>query len=165
MGLAWDISTNRQGKAAMEVDLVQFRGLSLILQHRALVERLDIVEGSIANCQRSELTDAETAAYLLPLLRGFAQALPQHFLTESTSSASLLRDCTDADFARALQELDAEHPRLLAAFEVSVDQLAQCMAASSGVCHVSFEQAVAELLTAIGEFRRHEAREDALFAD
>lgn len=149
----------------MEEELVEFRGLSLLLQHRALVERLDTIETAIANCQRSELTDAETAACLLPLLRGFARALPPHFLAESKSSASLLRDCSDADFARALEELDAEHPRLLASFEASVDRLAQCGATPSGVCHVSFEQAVAELLTAIGEFRAHEAREDALFAD
>jgi hypothetical protein len=149
----------------MEEGLVEFRGLSLLLQHRALVERLDSIETAIANCQRSELTDAETAACLLPLIGSFAQALPTHFAAESKSSASLLRDCSDADFARAMEELDAEHPRLLASFEDSVNQLAKCLATPSGVCHVSFEQAIAELLTAIGEFRRHEAREDALFAD
>lgn len=149
----------------MEDELEQFRGLSLLLQHRALVGRLDAIESAIAACQSSELSDAEMADRLLPLLRSFAAALPAHFAAESRSSASLLRDCSDPEFARALAELDGQHPRLLAAFERSVTQLAACASASSGVCHVSFEQAIAELLTAIGEFRSHEAREDALFAD
>lgn len=149
----------------MDDELEEFRGLSLLLQHRTLVTRLDAIESAITACQSSELSDAEMADRLLPLLRSFASALPAHFSAESRSSAALLRDCTDPEFARAIVDLDAQHPRLLAAFEGSIAQLADCAAAPGGVCHVSFEQAIAELLTAVGEFRSHEAREDSLFAD
>lgn len=145
--------------------LADFRGLPLLLQHRTLSRRLDAIESAISACQSSEMPDSETASRLLPLLRGFVQALPAHFAAESKSNASLLRDCSDAHFARTLEQLEGEHPRLLASFQVAVDRFNGCLASTDHGSHVSIERATIELLTAIGEFRGHEAREDALFAD
>lgn len=148
----------------LETELVGFKGLSLILQHRALTERLDAVERAISACQCADLGDQETTSALLPLLRGFVNALPAHFAAESSSKASLLRESSDTQFALDLEQLDSEHPHLLAVFTASVDQLARSLTPSEVGSHVSFEHAMTDLLTAIGEFRSHEAREDALFA-
>lgn len=146
-------------------ELVGFKGLSLILQHRALTERLDAIERAISACQCADAEDPTTASQLLPLLRGFAQALPSHFAAESSSKAALLRESSDTEFAQALEQLDREHPHLLQIFEGAVDQLTTCVDSARPSSHASFEHAMTDLLTAIGEFRSHEAREDALFAD
>jgi len=146
-----------------EGGLVGFRGLSLLLQHRALTERLDAIEGAIGACQTADLTDREMALRLLPLLRGFAQALPEHFAAEASSMVALLRESSDDEFARTLEQLDSEHPRLLAVFEGSVTQLAGYLGSAHAAPHASFEHAMTEILTAVAEFRDHEAREDALF--
>ncbi len=149
----------------MEEDLARFSGLSLILQHRDLVARLDAIEAAIDECRSARMTDKDTASRLLPALRSFVAVLPAHFAAESRSNTSLLRDCSDAAFARALEQLDSEHPGLLAQFAGSVDQLAFYLTAPEGAYRSSFEQAMAQLVDAIDEFRSHEAREDALFTE
>jgi len=147
-----------------EADLIGFESLSLILQHRALTGRLDAIEDAISACQCAQMANQETVARVLPLLRAFVRVLPSHFAAESGSKALLLRENPNDELIRALEQLDSEHPHLQAVFEASVDQLQRCLDFSEGTAHVSFERAMADLLTAMGEFRSHEAREDALFA-
>jgi hypothetical protein len=142
-------------------DLEEFRALSLLLQHRALVRALDEMADAIFSCRDAELTSLETAARLSPLLYGFTQALPEHFAAESRSTTSLLQDGADPDFERRLRELDGEHPLLLERFEVVLGQLNAHISLPSDP--QPLEPVVAELLSAIEHFRRHEEEEDALF--
>jgi len=142
-----------------------FAGLerfSLVLQHRALTDRLDAIESAISACQCADLGKHETAARILPLLRGLTHSLPSHFATEARSKAVLVGQRSDAEIARELSKLDREHPRLLALFETSVEELGRCATPAD---RTSFERAMADLLTAVGELRSHEAREDALLAE
>lgn len=147
----------------MEEDLASFSGLSLILQHRDLIARLDAIEGAIDACRATRMTDRETASRLLPALRGFVRVLPAHFAAESRSNAFLLRDSSDADFSQALEQLDSEHPGLLVLFSEAVDELDLYRTAAEGAYRSSFERALTRLVEAIAQFREHEAREDTLF--
>lgn len=137
--------------ALQDDDREEFRALPLILQHRALVKELDAIAAMVESCECTGVMESETAERLLPALRRFTAILPVHFAVESKSTAALLRECEDLDFARRLIQLDGEHPHLLVRFE----DLARRFTSS--------EQVVADLRNAIEDFRRHEEEEDALF--
>jgi len=148
-----------------ETDLDDFRALSLLLQHRVLVRGLDLIESTIEACQGAELPSVEAALQLLPMVRSFALALPAHFAAESKSTAALLRDSADAGFSERLEELDRQHPELLASFEVSVERLTVHGGSAQGPEVLPFEELIDDLRAAIATFRRHEAEEDALFVE
>lgn len=145
-----------------QIELEAFRGLSLILQHRALVAELDAIARTLDACRSERLLPEEATAHLLPSVRRFALALPEHFSAESRSTTSLLLDTADAEFERQLRVLDGEHPELKRRFDDVVERLS---ALGDGPSLArSFEEIVRDLVRAIEAFRRHEAAEDALFA-
>jgi hypothetical protein len=149
----------------LETDLDDFSALSLLLQHRALVRGLDLIESTIEACHGAELPSVETALELLPLVRSFTVALPAHFAAESKSTSALLQSSADKAFSDRLAELDSEHPQLLAYFEVSVERLIGHGGSPDDPEALTFEEVLADLRTAIATFRRHEAEEDALFVE
>ena len=150
----------------LDTELDDFRALSLILQHRVLERELDAITAAIEACQSAGTTEHETAALLLPMLRRFTLALPEHFAAESKSTASLLRDTEDAEFERRLQQLDSEHPQLLTRFQGILLQMSG-QEAPAGVVPLRppLDRVIADLVLAVAVFRRHESEEDALFVD
>lgn len=149
---------------ALERAFDEFRGLSLLLQHRALVSELDAIADAVEDCQRTGTPGHEMAARLLPMLRGFTRALPEHFVTESKSTVHLLRNSSDPDFDRRLRQLDDEHPLLLQRFEVVVQEL-EGYPVDQAAPRALTERVLGNLALAIEAFRTHESEEDALFAD
>jgi len=150
-----------QGTAGPDLD--EFRALSLLLQHRALVHALDAMANAIQTCRGAHLTSLETAARLSPLLYGFTQALPEHFAAESRSTTSLLQDGTEPEFERRLRELDSQHPVLLTRFESVLGQLNAHVSSADDA--PPLDPVLSELTSAIEAFREHEAEEDALFVE
>lgn len=86
------------------------------------------------------------------LLRHLIQELQVYFESENDRSRQDFED--DPKLCRASQTLDEEHPMILGAFAVALDALRQ---------GVDLLEAGERLRRAIGLFRDHEAREDALF--
>ena len=151
----------------LQTEFDEFKALSLILQHRALVRGLDAIDGQIQSHRDAVLSEAEATARLLPMLRTFTRALPAHFAAESRSTAVIVRESSDdVELGRQLERLDAEHPCLLALFEAAVAELTERSGGSSGAAGtVLFDSVLAELALAVEAFRRHEAEEDALFTE
>jgi hypothetical protein len=148
-----------------ERELEEFRALSLILQHRVLMTGLEAIDAVLVSCQSSRTADRETATLLLPALQSFTHTLPTHFAAEARSLAALLRAGADPKLGSALQQLDDEHPSLLARFQASIDRLTESAGGSGeSPWPAAFERTMSELMMTMGAFRRHEAEEDALFA-
>lgn len=151
----------------LETEFDEFKALSLILQHRALVRGLDAIDGAIQSHRDAASSEAEAAARLLPMLRTFTLALPAHFAAESRSTAAIVREGSDdVEFCRKLERLDGEHPRFLARFETGAVDLTGRSGGSSGAAGaLPLDSVLAALALTIEDFRRHEAEEDSLFTE
>ena len=134
-----------------------FGALSLLLQHRALLIALDRLEAEVTRLrQESSSTLSVTGTIRLAReLRAFTRHLTLHFEAEARCTDEVIRENVDTQLIQALTTLDQEHPRLFLRFLTATEQLEET--------DVPFTQGLQTLEEAIAIFRRHEAREDALF--
>lgn len=132
----------------------EFHALSLLLQHRKLLADLDRLEAAI----REQAMDGENWRHsLAALLDQFVGRLAAHFVSEARSTQDVFGDEPDPRRLSELRALEREHPQLLRDFRAVLALARE---------EVPNRNALARKLhQAISDFRDHEAREDALFAD
>ncbi len=126
--------------------------MQVILQHRHLLELVRKLEESVACNVRVDWRPAVES-----LLAELIELLGNHFAEEVRTTFSDLRALGNSACAEQLAQLDAEHPVLLEQFHevrrLSLDR------------RTTRKEVQAALAGAIFAFRRHEARENALFQE